>query len=336
MSNNLRSSANVEEAARKALAGAENVGLFGHERPDGDCVGAVVAVAIWLRRLGKRTQVFLPGGVPERYFFLSGGLGLAVNPAASAKLDLACAIDTANLERLGEYRKQFEMAPVKMVIDHHPDNSIPADMRWVEEKVSSGAELIFRLIGEEELKNCGERAAFALYTGLVTDTGRFSYSNTTPEALAQAGKLVGMGARPATLTDLLYRSRRAEELLIEGEFLSSLRVYEGGRVLVMSVSNDFMKRFPEISVEDLAARTIEVKGVLVGVMLLEIQPGVVKISLRARDGIDVGAVARKIGGGGHFPASGAKMSGTVESVEAAVLKAIQGALNEADETGRNT
>jgi phosphoesterase RecJ-like protein len=137
------------------------------------------------------------------------------------------------------------------------------------------------------------------------------------------------------LTDLLYRSRRAEELLIEGEFLSSLRLYEGGTVLVMSVSNDFMKRFPEISVEDLAARTIEVKGVLVGVMLLEIQPGVVKISLRARNGIDVGAVARKIGGGGHFPASGAKMSGTISTVEAAVVKVIQGALKEAEETGRN-
>mgnify|MGYP000352190941 CR=1 FL=1 len=214
------------EELKKTLLAAPCVTLFGHERPDGDCVGATVAVALWLRSIGKKAVVYLPGGVPERYFYLVGGLGLNINPPQQPECPVACAFDTASSERLADYRSIFDGSRIKCVVDHHPDNSMPGDVRWIVPEASSVCEMLFGLMGESGARTAGERLLLALYTGIVTDTGRFSYGNTTATTLETAASLVRLGARPEQITDVLYRSRRTEELLIEGRFLSSLRLYD--------------------------------------------------------------------------------------------------------------
>ncbi|MBN1807941.1 MAG: bifunctional oligoribonuclease/PAP phosphatase NrnA [Planctomycetes bacterium] len=309
--------------AKASLMNAGVIGLFGHERPDGDCIGSLVAVAVWLDHVGRKVHVFVPDGIPERYLFLSDHLPCRVNPHPLPALDVACALDAASPERLGDYAAAFRAAPLSMVIDHHPGNTVQADVSCIDCAVSSTAELVFEMIGPDGVMAAPPGVAAGIYTGIVTDTGRFSFGNSTPAALRIVAGLVENGVRPDRMTDLLYRSRRPEEMLIEAGLLSSLRLYDGGRILVMSVDRTFLKHYPDVKLEDLAARTLEVRDVLIGVMLLEIAPGQVKISLRGRDGTDVGAVARRLGGGGHLPASGARLSGTIEEVEAAVLKEIR-------------
>lgn len=311
-------SAGSAEAAGERLLGTlvacRSAHLIGHKHADGDCVGSIAALAAALEREGVAVRCLFPGGLPQRYAFL---LPDAAAGSLLGAADCAVALDVATSERMGEYAEVYAKARHHFVIDHHPDNSLEADERWLDPAASSVAEMLWRRLRGQPLPLV---ALEALYVGMMTDTGRFSFANTSASTLAAAADLVSRGVDAAGLFERVFRQQPLELVRLESLLLGRLELHLDGQVVLAAISYAEFEPCRQMSTEGLAARTLEPAGVLAGALLLEIAPLKVKISLRSRRGVDVSGVARALGGGGHPQAAAAELAGTLEDAKRRVLR----------------
>lgn len=297
------------------------VSLLGHKRADGDCVGSMVALGAFLESKAKKVYYLLPGGVPGKYRFLlpEARLGGPKDEAVSC----AVTLDIASADRMEDYLGDYQAASKRVVIDHHRYNDLEGDIRWVNPEASSVAEMLWWALKDEDLPRI---ALDGLYLGMVTDTGRFSFSNTKADTLEAAAELVRRGVDGPGLFERVYRNRSVASIHLEAAVLGNLQVVLDGKVAVAWLDHGRFRLFEGVETEDIAARVLEVAGVRVGVLLLETEPGIVKIGLRARGGVDAGAVAAELGGGGHGGAAGAEVGGGIGAVKAKVLGLLRGAV----------
>jgi phosphoesterase RecJ-like protein len=171
--------------------------------------------------------------------------------------------------------------------------------------------------------------ASALYAGIVMDTGRFSYSNTTSRTLRTAAALLETGLDRDAIRINLFESRPRAEIQLLGEALQSLAFSEDGRVAWMTLSYQQLSDLNALEVypEDIINYTRMIKGVEVGLLFREINPGVVKIGFRSKNKVDVAALAAKYGGGGHKQAAGARQSGTLDGIKNLVISSVRDVLD---------
>ena len=281
-----------------------------HENPDGDALGSILAASLALRDLGKDAAMYLPGEapLPGEYRFLElQDLRRAVPGDMESRVLLA--LDCANEDRLGPDQSVRERAPLVLDVDHHHDNSRFGDVNLVVPDASSTAEIVRDLLRELDVPLTPEISE-ALYVALVTDTGRFQYTNTTPKALRLAAELVEAGADVHGIFRQVYESVQFAKLKLLARALERAQLFAGGRLVV-----SYLLRgdFADVGAEEPYSEGIidylrQVEGAEMVALIREPprdDAPVHRVSLRSsRDEVDVSAIARKAGGGGHRQAAG--------------------------------
>jgi phosphoesterase RecJ-like protein len=281
-----------------------------HENPDGDALGSMLAVTLALRELGKDVLMFLTGTAPTpgEYRFLDlTGLVRALPADIGERVLLA--VDCANERRIGPEPDPVERARLVVNVDHHHDNSRFGDINLIDDDASSTAEIVRDILRELDVPLSAEIAE-ALYVGLVTDTGRFQYTNTTPKALRLAADLVEAGADVHGVFQHVYETVQFAKLKLLARALERAQLFEGGRLVVSYLLKD---DFPAVGAEEPYS-----EGIIDSLRAVEHSEMVAlirepprdegpsrRVSLRSsHDEVDVSAIAAKAGGGGHRQAAG--------------------------------
>jgi phosphoesterase RecJ-like protein len=307
-------------AVAEALRSHDRFLLVTHENPDGDALGSLLAAKLALDALGKDSEMYLYGDapLPREYSFMPLE-GLRREPPPDAAERVLVALDCANEQRLGPDQTLLEQSSLTLDIDHHHDNSRFGDLNLVVADASSTGEVLRDVLAELGVELTPEIAE-ALYIALVTDTGRFQYTNTTPKALRLAAELVEAGADVHRVFQGIYESVEFAKLKLLARALERAQVYEGGRLVVSYL---LRSDFTELNVAEAYSEGIidylrAVEGADMAAMIREPPRSdgpPRRISLRASsDELDVSAIARKWGGGGHRQAAGFSSDKSIEEI----------------------
>ncbi len=294
------------------------IGFICHVRPDGDTIGAALALALCLEQAGKETAVYCADPVPEKLDFLPGADRVTQDLSALADCDLLGAVDCAAPDRLGAAEGPFMSFPETFCLDHHGTNRGFAKTDLVEER--SAASLIAYEVLREAGLEIGPDAADCLYAGIVTDTGRFAFSLTEPKALTVTAELMEAGAHFVELQERLFRLGTAPERRLLGECLRTLETPDGGRFYLLTLTRDMFERSgasPE-DAEGFVNYALDIRGTLASALISQTEDGW-KVSLRSRGDLRVDGVARAFGGGGHPNAAGCSLTGTLEEAREELL-----------------
>jgi phosphoesterase RecJ-like protein len=292
-----------------------------HENPDGDALGSLLAVKLALDALGKDVVMYLSGEtpLPREYSWMPlGNLRRSLPDDAANRVLLA--LDCANESRLGPDPEVLASAPLVVNVDHHHDNSRFGAINAVVADASSTGEIVRDLLGHLDVDLTPDMAE-ALYIALVTDTGRFQYTNTTPKALRLAAELVEAGADVHKVFQGVYESVQFAKLKLLARALERAQVYEGGRLVISYLlRGDFAEvgaaePYSEGIIDYLRA----VEGADMAALIREPPRGDAparRVSLRASaDELDVSKIARASGeGGGHRQAAGFSSSESIEEI----------------------
>src|SRR5215471_16028577 len=280
-----------------------------HENPDGDALGSLLAANIALGELGKNAVMYLPGDtpLPHEYGFMPLE-NVVREPPADAADRVLLAVDCAKEERIGD-EAAVARAPLVLNIDHHHDNTRFGDLNLIVADASSTGEVLWDVFSELGVELTPELAE-PLYIAVVTDTGRFQYANTTPKALRLAAELVEAGADIHAVFQEVYESVEFAKLKLLARALARAEVLEGGRIVV---SHLLRSDFAEVGAAEPYSEGIidylrAVEGAELAVLVreqLNEAAHAYKGSLRSSiDELDVSAIARRFGGGGHRQAAG--------------------------------
>ena len=294
-----------------------------HARGDGDAIGSVLAAAGILRALGKRAQVVHEGPILEELRALPGAGSIAIGlRAVRPGYDAALVLDATGPDRCEGLQPALD-GVFTINIDHHKTNIRFGDVNWVDPKAAATGELVWRLATQAGLR-LDRGLATCLYAALLTDTGRFSFSNTTPAALAAASDLLACGVRPADVARPLYRNRTREDLRLLGACLRAARFSRDGRLGWLWLTKAMVRRHGARAHDSQEYIDVvkSVRGVDVAILFRDTDgPGAVKVSVRTERPVDATALVGPFGGGGHPRAAGATVRGTRRAVERAVLAA---------------
>jgi bifunctional oligoribonuclease and PAP phosphatase NrnA len=303
-----------------ALRANDRFLVVSHENPDGDSLGSMLATAVALRQLGKDAVMYLSGDtpLPREYAFLPFEDLVRHVPNDIADRVLV-AVDCAKADRIGPDPGLLMDAKLKVDIDHHHDNSRFGDVNLIVSEASSTGEVLRDVFRELDVVITPDIAE-PLYIALVTDTGRFQYTNTTPKALRLAAELVEAGADVHAVFQQVYESVEFAKLKLLARALERAQVIEGGRIVVsVLLRNDFtdvgaVEAYSEGIIDYLRA----VEGSELAVLIREPPRDTGptrRVSLRASiDELDVSAIARTFGGGGHRQAAGFSSEASIDEI----------------------
>lgn len=308
------------------LRHAKAVVVCGHVRPDGDAMGAVLGLTLALRQVGVPAVPMLADTdtqPPATYSFLPG-FALFMPLSDLEQPDVFVAVDTPNFSRLGDAEPMARAAETLIVLDHHPDNDGFGTVNVTDPTAAASGQIVWRLLERLELDPSPE-VATCCYVGLMTDTGRFQFDNTSADAFRDAAAMVERGASPAEASRLVYQERTAGSLRLQALAMSRVEIVNDGKVAWSWIAEpDFpAARARREESEYLPDAVREIGGVEVVVLLREVD-GEVRGNLRAKTGFDVGSVAREFGGGGHAAASGFTMPGRIDDVLPVLLSRLPG------------
>jgi phosphoesterase RecJ-like protein len=312
-----------------AFRGATNVLVTGHRDPDGDLLGSQLALCDYLRSLGKGVVICDEGMIPTRYVFLEGIEEIRTDCSdLDFEPDLVVVLESTSLERIGAAKDLIPRNCTVINIDHHIGNEHFGHINLVRENASSVAEVLFGIL---KLAGFRVRRATAekLYTAILTDTGRFRFSSTTPESLRICAELIEAGVSPRELTDRIYFSKSPEEMQIIGEVISTAEVLLDGRLCALTLSSERLAErglgFSDF--EGIVDYSMYLRGITIGALFKSVSASVTKVSLRSRNAFDVSELARRLGGGGHVNAAGVTIELPLERARLLVLGAAEEMLN---------
>jgi len=303
------------------ITGADSFFLAGHLNPDGDTIGSMLAIGSVLKRLGKKVRLFSQDPVPENLRFLPHANTIH-SRVPKGKFDAAILLECSTPARGGALEPVLRRCGKVVNIDHHKTSEFYGDINIVEPHSSSTAEIVYRLFYNMNV-NMTRREATCLYTAIVTDTGRFHFPATTPRTLEIASRLLETGFKFSRINDLLYATKACESLKILGRALESLELKAGGKLAVLTLKASDFKEFEARSEhsENVINFGMMPPGVKTAVMFRE-EEDRVSVTFRSRGHLDVSAVAKAFGGGGHRNASGCRMRGPLPQIREKVLSVL--------------
>ena len=295
------------------VKGAKTIGIGGHIRPDGDCVGSCMGLYLYLKKAlpDVETDVYLEQ--PADFFSCIQDIDrIHCSEVPDKTYDVFIVLDCAK-DRLGNAEPLFEKAAKRINIDHHISNTGCGDVNVIEPERSSTCELLYELLDTAYLD---VECAKALYIGIIHDSGIFQYSNTSPRTLQIAADLIGYGFDFPKLIDETFHEKTYVQNQIMGRVvLESIRFLDGK--CIAGIVDKKMMNFYQTSPKDLDGIVNQlriVKGVECAIFMYETAPMEYKVSLRSQDAVDVSKIAVAFGGGGHRKAAGCTMQGTYHDV----------------------
>lgn len=305
----------------------DDFAICGHVNPDGDCLGSQLALMHALHHLGKRAVCLLakPDPIDPGLAFLPGIEGMVPACDYEGTPDAFVAVDVPTVERIGQAAPIQARAGVRITVDHHAADARMSELTFVEPESPSASMLVWELA--QLLDAVTPEVAQCALTGLVTDTGRFGYQNTTPAAFRHAAEMVEAGARVALINREVFQNRSRASLDLERIVLERMDVTCDGALVVSYLTQADFDACGAIKAdaEPLVDTLRSVRGARVALMLREapVSEGV-RGSLRAKDDVtDVAQVARLYGGGGHRAAAGFTFTGTMGEARIQVPEAVR-------------
>lgn len=292
---------------------ANVIGISGHIRPDGDCIGSCMALQMYLRKKLPKARIYVYLEESCRNFPEIPYVETADTAFTEQEYyDVFFSLDTSP-DRLGGAQKLYQKAKKTINIDHHITNSGCGDVNLMRPEIGSCAEIIYDLIPKEDLDR---DIARALYIGIIHDTGVFQYSNTRPSTLRAGAELIRYDIDFANLIQESFYQKTYKQTKIMAEAVLKSEMFLQGHCLATHITGKEMQAY-EATNHDFTGiinRLKNVKGVDCAVFMYEMEPGNYKISLRTSDRIDATKVVTAFGGGGHARAAGCNICGTYEDI----------------------
>jgi bifunctional oligoribonuclease and PAP phosphatase NrnA len=326
----MRSHSGIVHRILDGIRAGREVCVVGHVRPDGDCVGSQLGLALALKAAGKKVTVWNEDPIPAKYAFLDPQ-GLFQKPRHGMVFDCVIATDCASFERLGSVAPCVSERKLLINIDHHASNTHYADLNWVSPHEPSSGELVLRLLKTAKwpvtkgIANC-------LFTAVSTDTGSFQYPTTRPGTFHAGAELVNRGADLAKICDEVYQSYPLSRARLLKHIYSRFRLAHQNQIAWFWLKkSDFARTGADSSdTEGLIDHIRAIAPVVVACVFEELEPELTRISLRSKsERIDVNKIAAQFGGGGHTAATGARLAGKPLSVQRKVIGAIRRAIDAA-------
>ena len=304
------------------LKGISTIGISGHVRPDGDCVGSTMAVYNYIVTYHPeiKVDIYLES-IPNVFRFIKNTDKIQMT-GEDKVYDLFIVLDCGDKERLGSNAKYYEMAKHTFCIDHHASNQAFAEENYIIPDASSTCELVFNMMDTDKIT---KEIAECLYTGIVHDTGVFQYSCTSAQTMNVVGILMEKGINYPKIVDDTFYTKTYDQNRILGYALLNSKLYLDGKVILTYLTKDNMKEFnctPK-ELDGIVNQLRVTKDTVVAVFLYESEDGSFKASFRVNGEFNVAEIALVFGGGGHVKAAGCNIFGDIEDVIDRILAEIE-------------
>ncbi|RKY02194.1 MAG: hypothetical protein DRP54_02285 [Spirochaetes bacterium] len=309
---------------------ANTIVLTTHVRPDGDGIASELALSMLLEKKGKKTLIVNQDPTPEIYGWLPGADGIVfgkINPSGLfnnvEKFDLLLLVDCSGQDRIGEVTTLVQNALEVASIDHHKKSDCFRDWCMINPEASSIGEMIWETY-PNITHYTDEKIALCLYVSIMTDTGSFSYPNTTSKVLRFAADLMEMGVNANQVFQMIYSNRSMRHFRLLSKALNLLQTDTTGKIgYVLLPESVYVETGAlEEDNEGLLEVLRGLKNVEIIILLRQLKDGMVKASLRSKNNIDCSDIAVNFGGGGHMRASGFVVKGRVEEIGVAIVNKI--------------
>lgn len=318
----------------KELQGAGKIGISGHVRPDGDCVGSCLGLKKYIENAMPNAEVRLYLEQPSVIFSYLYGYDtidstFGAGSLDGKKFDVYIALDAGSVDRLGDAQPYFEAAARTICIDHHESNTGYADINEIFGEASSTCELLFGLMDRQYMDI---DVAKALYTGIVHDTGVFQYSCMRKATFGVVGELVEYGFdTQKIINDTFYEKTYVQNQILGRALLESI-IFMDGRCIASCVDKRMMDFYgaKTSDFEGIVNQMLLTKDVEVAIFMYELRSQEYKVSLRSKGKVNLAEIAIIFGGGGHFRAAGCTMTGTYRDVLNNLSREIEKRLNQAE------
>ncbi len=313
----------------KLIDNSDSIAVISHCNPDGDTLGCALAMYQALLNYNKKVHIFCENTPGRKYKTLFKVDDFNKYDYLENRYDLAIAVDTADIDRLGRYKFLFKNTKYQVQIDHHTINNKYAKNVNIVEKAAANAENVYLFLEYfDKIKNnkiITDNVAAMLYVGLLTDSGCFAFSSTTPQTFDIASKLIKYNFNYRDYPDIYVNSMDYPTYLLKQRCINKAKFYDNNRIAISVFSQiDFMETGTDMSCTDGIIRNlINVDTVKVAVCLTEINEYLYKCSIRSKGNISAAEIAAVFNGGGHFNASGCQIAGHIEDTKDKLLKAIR-------------
>lgn len=297
-----------------------------HGNPDGDALASTMALANALLEMGKEVVAYNQDGMSAELAFLPGASTVVDSLGANQSFDAGFILDSGELRRAGSHLKDYCKSLVN--IDHHPYSEDFGSIYYVDESACATGALIYRI-----LKAAGHAislpVATCIYTAILTDTGSFRYSNADPEAFKIASELVDLGVSPWDVSANIYENKPEKQLRLLTAALKSMIISDCGQLGAVSVTEQMLAETgtgPE-DTDGLINYPRSIQGVKVALLFRQTDDDCFKVGFRSKGEVNVGELARQLGGGGHHNAAGATLSGDLATIQELVFSRLQSLLS---------
>ncbi|OPJ57136.1 DHH family phosphoesterase [Alkalithermobacter paradoxus] len=303
------------------IKGSETIVITSHYSPDGDSIGSSTALYHALRSLNKEVYIIIDDVLPQNLKFLYNEV--TINKSDDIKLQnyILVSLDCGDKSRLCCSQSIKENAESIINIDHHASNDSFGNINYVDSKASSTCELIYNIICAIDENLIDKKIGKCLYTGLITDTGNFMYSNATPSSFVMASNLINIGIDKQNIIENIYQSNPLNLVKLIGEVIGTLNVLEE-RIAYIQVTKEIMNKYNVDfnDIDGIVNYARDIFGVEVGILFKEKSPNEIKVSFRSKSYVNVNEIAGKFRGGGHKRASGCTINMSLNDAKEVVLR----------------
>lgn len=310
------------------IENSNTICIAGHKAPDGDCIGSVMALYEFLKHLNKNLTVYFDGVIPYNYKSFVDEEVVA-NSYNEFNYDLAITLDCSDLERLGKYKNIIANAKKTICIDHHKTNTLFCDINIVDSDKSSTGELLYDILKYENKKITKKMAEF-IYIAIVTDTGKFIYSNTTSQTHKTVSALIDIGVDVSRINNIIYNSKPSNIVKAYIDCISSINLYYNNKLgiatITQKVLNEHSVKMGDI--DGVVEFIREIDEVEISCVLKESDQHNTKVSLRSKNNIDVSLISLEFGGGGHSKAAGFEINDTIENSKKILINKFKSSFGE--------
>ncbi len=309
------------------LKNSDHILVATHKNPDGDAIGSLIAMGLCLDVLNKKTTLYNESPIPAVYRFLPA-TNRVVRNLKNENYDLAVILDCGDLQRIGKAVSVVRQVPVIVNIDHHITNTRFGHFQLIDTSACATAEIVYRLIKQMDVP-FDKAIATSIYTGILTDTGSFRFSNTNRAAFSICQEMVGLGVDPYIIAQHVYGTYSMGRIKLLNLALDSIEISDNGKLSIMTLTQDMLNETHTQAedVDGLINYAKRIEDIKVAALILEHRNSKKKlsafnrfhISLRSNGSVDVASIAASFGGGGHSSAAGFSIESTLSDIKLQLL-----------------
>jgi bifunctional oligoribonuclease and PAP phosphatase NrnA len=311
------------------LKNSNHIIIASHKNPDGDAIGSLIAMGLALEALNKNITLYNESPIPSAYRFLPSVERIVRQIKETNTYDTAIILDCADFQRIGKISSVISKIPVIINIDHHITNTIFGNLNLIDTSACATAEIIYNLLIEMALPISNSAIATSIYTGILTDTGSFRFSNTKKSAFAICEKMVEAGVDPYNVAQHVYGRYSLGRIKLLNMALESIEISDNGKMSMMILTKGMLDEtgtLPE-DIDGLINYAKSIENVKVAALIHELSNrkkvseklGDYHVSLRSDGTVDVAVIAGSFGGGGHNRAAGFNIESTLSDIKTQML-----------------